>query len=149
MSFEFRLASGWITAAALNAGAYLLDTDFPIQSDQSPFLQPWGPPIDHKEMYPRRQRAKVNADFSQTFDGFWQWDWVLAFLTEGMVSYFETTFYPYFTGSTLVTAKTIKRNGVYGVYQGTMLYPEAPEYYDPSERGIENYKLRFRGMTAL
>lgn len=148
MTFEFRLASGWITAATLNgSNSYLLDL-FPTQSDQRPHLQPWGPPMDHKTMYPRRMRSKIYADWSQGLDGFWQFDWQFAYWTEGMVSYFETTFFNG-AGSALVTVKTIRKDGTFEEYQGTMLFGNEDEFYEPSDRGLEEYILRFRGLTAV
>lgn len=146
--FEFRLSAGWITAAVLNASSSFLVQNFAVQSDQNPWSQPWGPPIDHKTMYPRRQVSTVNEDFSQTLRGFYQFDWIFAYWTEGMVSFFESTYFAG-AGSGLVTVKTILRTGVYEEFQGTMLYPNEEELFDPSERGIENYKLRFRGLTIV
>lgn len=148
MAYEFRLATTWISAATLNGSSSYLLEGYPVQSDQVPFLHPWGPPIDHKEMYPRRQRSKINADWSQGLDGGYQWDWLIAYWTEGMWSYFDTNIFNG-AGSVLVTAKTILRTGSYGVYQATLLYPNEPDFFEPSERGMENIKLRVRGGTAV
>lgn len=122
--------------------------EFPVQSDQNKWSNPWGPPADNKEMYPRRAASSLNEDFSQSLRGYWMWDWVIAYWTEGMWSYFDTTFFNG-AGSALVTAKTIKKDGTYGVYQCVLLYPNETDFYDPSERGMENIKLRFRKGTAV
>lgn len=144
-TYEYRLAVGHITKAAIEANSAYLLTNFPVQFDQHSINQiPWGPPEDGKTLYPARQRYGQYADQSQWSDGSWVFQWSLTYLTEMMAFYLEDLIWPGGIESNIVTVKTLKHRGTFGVYQCTAnkIRPPATDFAR-GYQGIEFVQLRF------
>lgn len=142
---EYRLGVGTLSTATIEGSSSYLLENFTVQSDQiSALIHPWGPPSDEGTTYPRFARYVIAADLSQRADGFIEFNWVLPYLTEGMLSYIEAQIWGS-AQSALVTAKTRKSNGVFDVYNATALRPIPDEHYERGYKGVENYLIRFVG----
>lgn len=149
MSREYRLAPGTLTKSALNANpAYLLEF-FPLQADQGGiYFHPWGPPIDEGTTYPANAEYVETLAETQEAEGPVEFDWVLAYLTEGMVAYMNTTFFASASWS-LCTVKTLGEDGQFYVYNANVWKPRPNRDHQRSDRGVERYTLRFRAGVLL
>jgi hypothetical protein len=142
---EYRLASGTLTAAALAANSNYLLSNFPIQSDQiSSQVNPWESLTDDGTTYPRRARYVTLGNMRQRGDGFWQFQWVWDYITEGMAAYLYGAFFGIYD-SGLVTVKTRLETGSFQTYNCTMLYPVPDENFQHGYLGLEKFTLRFVG----
>lgn len=154
--FEYRLAVGWITKAAIEASDTYLLTAFPVQTDQlSVFINPWGPPDDFSS-YPAFTRYGQYSDTQQWADGPITFSWDLAYLTEDMIEYIESLVWGgvglYITATTqavAVTVKTRKHYGDFGVYQCYANRPIPNQSYKRGYTGVENYRMPFVGGTEI
>ena len=112
-----RIAQGWITTAALNAGAYLV-TSLPVASDQivdNFTLIPWLAPIHPSEV-------PIFADKDITLPGivkqygFRQLHWKFSYWTFGMTAQW-LTFYTDPSTSQQVTIGTYDPSDTFAAYQ--------------------------------
>lgn len=142
--FPYRLATGWITPTALISNdAYLL-TAFPVQSDQpSIFLVPWGPPSDNGTSYPAPLRYGEYSDQTQWSDGGFVFQWTLAYVTELMLAYLYTTFWPLGIESNQVTVKTRMDSGEFAIFHCFANRPRRNQDYRRGYRGVEDLVIRF------
>mgnify|MGYP003385438391 CR=1 FL=1 len=147
---EYRLAVGTLTKTVINGSSGYQLENFPLQSDQISLLViPWGPPTDENgTTYPAYTRYTTMLDLSQRADGFIEFVWNLGYLTEAMLAYMDTTFFSAYL-SNAVTVKTLKSNGQFEVYNGSLLAPRPNQDYERAPYGgVINYKLRFVGCTV-
>lgn len=149
--FEYRLAVGWLTKAAIEADDDYLLTNFPLQADQvSLFANPWGPP-DDTTTYPTFTRYGQFSNTQQWSDGGVTFEWSLPYMTEGMIEYLEGLIWGGSGGlyansavqSEQVTVKTLKHIGEFGVYQLYANRPIPNRSYRRGSRGVEGYRIAF------
>ncbi len=141
--FEYRLAVGWITKAALEASSAYLIENFPVQSDQiSKYVNPWGPPDDRLTTFPTYTRFGQYSNTTQWSDGPVAFDLGFKYFTEAMQYYWEYSLI--FGNATLqtkpITVKTRKSAGVgdFGVFQC---------YANRAKPNTSDFKRGVRGMN--
>lgn len=147
MVYEYRLAFSTISKATLEGSPSYLIENFPVQSDQVNDT-PWTPPIDNGTLYPHLARYTQTADLTQRGDGYWLFNWVLPYLTEGMVGHLENG--PLYACNwcgalwAAVTVKTLCKDGVFRVYNAYALVPvEEGSHFRRGYLGVEDYLIRF------
>jgi hypothetical protein len=104
---DHRIRAGIQTVA--NVTSTYAVKNIALVADQAPFETPWI--IASRSSIPlRRARYSDSADSGVIADGYWIFEWVISYMTFGMVSYWNTTFYPSSVEYADVTVMTYDQN---------------------------------------
>jgi hypothetical protein len=147
--FSYFIAATWIAKATLTSGTTYNLEALAVQSDQTSGT-PWRIPDRDGTLRPRRTRVRAAADYSQTGDGFWRFQWRFGYMTYGQFNYFVTTYLagdPHSSG--LVTVQTYTSLNTYEAYQCTLQGPVEGEHYKVDDDGLTEVLWRFEGGTKL
>ena len=143
--YNYRLAFSTITKSALNAGNYNLE-DFVVPADVPSPAYAWTEPQRPGTTRPVPARVTMNADLSQSFDGFYTWEWYFRYwltselaqiLTDafGGVNFYNVGFVP-------VTVQTWMVDD-YVAFHANLLTPVWGQQYQTEDGGYGDVRLRF------
>jgi len=145
-----RIALGWITASALNAGSYLI-TSFTVASDQKTDNQavvPWCAPINNSYVVKRSVYDQMISGVRKG-QGFLTTAWTFSLFTFAM----ETVFYNLCTSSDISQQMTIKTYDQRNIVRYLQCYAQPfNEWFEsatPIQGGYQNVTIQFSGGVEV
>lgn len=141
-SNTYRIKTGTVSVATLNADSNALITNFAAQTDQG--IVPWIAPA--ARLTPS---APIYGQYSQTLDmavhgdGFWTVTWVFSYFTNDMLGFWHTSFLGSGVLFKAVTIKTFDDTDTAFYLTCDLIRPVSGRDMAPQQAGWQDVTMRF------